>query len=76
MILGDSWLVPVLGHSGSWLVLCNFSAVFLEYKQCARAGGGGGDKKEICSQFALYKHNLKGLFLEMDLAFDEIYGQF
>ncbi len=64
----------VLGHSGSWLVLCNFSGVFLEYKQCA--GGGGGDRKEIRSQFALYKHNLKGLFHEMDLAFVEIYGQF
>ncbi len=53
-----SWFL-VLGHSGSWLVLFNFSGVFLEYKQCARAGGIG---REYVLSFALFKHNLKGLF--------------
>ncbi len=41
-------LFLVLGHRGSWLVLCNFSGVFLEYKQCA-GGGGGGRKKKTCT---------------------------
>jgi hypothetical protein len=51
-----------------------FSFFFCFFSSSPAAGGGGGPppRKEIRSQFALYKHNLKVLFHEMDLAFDEI----